>query len=127
MLRWFGERKEIKTQSPLYSFTSTDAANGSGIIQELGDRRPYDRHAPYNFLQVSNQTNKTFKLYVNGYFKDYVLSNTIKSYDSSTFPEIWSFMLINESGASATGTCFASLQKTDSQLDVLKRIAGNGQ
>ncbi len=124
-MRWFGVRKKVREESPLYRFTKTDLANGSSFIINL-ERKPYNKYLPFNYIQVTNNTNKTLTLYLNGgQTAKSIPSGTIISLDDVTIPAFRNAYIKNESGADATGMIEIIVQKVKSERMILREVLKN--
>lgn len=121
--RWIGKRELVRTESPLYRFTKTDCKIGDQLSQDLEETAPYSNYSPYNFIQVTNQTSEQLNLYV-GNRLVIIPTNTTRSFDSETIKAFRSFTLRNESSTDASGDIEVLIQKTLSNNELLRKIAG---
>lgn len=120
-MRWFGTRKRVLEQSPAWRFTASDMSSGEALTQELS-RAPYGKYSPYNYIQITNQTDKDLTLILNGSWRKTIPSGTIMSIDSDTVPAFRSFAIVNESGATATGEVEVIIQKIKNLKDIARSV-----
>lgn len=116
--RWIGKKEQILTQSPLYRFSQTDIADGGALVIALEDI-PYDKYAPYNFLQVTNKTDQDLLIQTNvSTIK--ISHGVILSFDEETLPAFRSVVIKNSSGSTATGDVEVLVQKVASYRMAIK-------
>jgi len=117
-IRWTGERKLIRQQSPLYRFVQTDITNGAFFNTNLSTR-PYQKYSPYNFLQVTNKSDQTLFI-ITDTFRKSIPASTVLSFDEETVPAYRKVNIQNASGADATGEIEVLCQKIKSYRQIIK-------
>lgn len=124
--RWIGQRAIFRQQSPLFRFTKTDLAAAS-VFNIILKQTPYRKYFPFNFLQVSNQTDKSMTVMTETMTKT-IESNTIQSFDSESLPAFRKIEIHNLTGANATGDMEILVQRVMSYKDLLRdRLLRGGQ
>ena len=96
-LKWFGQRRQVHEESPIYRFTATALAAGAALAQNL-EVMPYGKYYPYNFIQVTNNTERSLNLYCEGVLIKSCPPHVAVSIDDGTLPAFRSFVIRNESG-----------------------------
>lgn len=120
--RWFGVRKLIRTESPLYRFTKDSLAADEHYIRDL-DSGQYRKYAPYNYIQVVNSTDKDLVVDLESAMFS-VPSGTIRSVDEESVKAFRSFDIYTSNGAATTsGKIEVLVQKVVSQRMILREIA----
>lgn len=109
-------------ESQLYLFDDTDLNDGEALSQNLEEVQPYGKYAPFNFILISNQSNKTMNLYLDSILKAVIPAGTIQSFTPPSIQAFRNFSLINESGANSTGSVNVSVQKVLLDNDLLREI-----
>lgn len=118
-MRWFGERKPIVEQSPLYRFTKTNFTANEVWSQNLDqDATTYGKYSPFNYIQITNNTDQSLTLNVDG-FTVTIPAGVIRSIDSETVPAFRYYSLTNGS-SSATGAVEVIVQRLTSYKDVIR-------
>lgn len=118
-MRWVGTRKKYREESPLYRQTKTDISNGEIWVIDV-DTGTYKKYAPYNYCNITNNTNRELFLYLD----DKVItipSGVIKGIDEETIPAFRSIRVANLSGNDATGNIEILFQKVISQRMILRK------
>lgn len=117
--RWFGERRPIIEQSPPYPFSKTNFNSNEVWTQNLdNDNATYGYYAPYNYIQISNQTTQSLTLSIAD-INFIIPVGVIKSFDSETIPAFRSFNVTNGSTGS-TGTAEIIIQKVISANESIR-------
>lgn len=117
--RWTGKREKYREQSPLYRFPQTNLAIGASFLTNL-DRTPFWKYLPFNFLQVTNSTDRTLLIITDVGSVKAIPANTILSFDSETLPAFRTVQIQNASGVLATGDIELIVQKVKSYKDVIR-------
>jgi len=121
-MRWFGVRKKVREESPLYRFSKTNLTNGSSFVINL-EQNPYNKYLPFNYIQVTNNTDQHLILYLNGgQTVKTIPSGTIISLDDASIPAFRNAYILNNSGSDATGTIEVIVQKVKSERLILKEV-----
>jgi hypothetical protein len=117
--RWFGEKKSVIQDSPLYREFQTDMSNGEHISKNLdADGSEYQTYSPFNWCQVTNNTNQTLILTLGG--QPFVVpSGVIKSIEDSVNFRV--IDLANLSGSTATGDVEILWQKVLTTNKILRK------
>lgn len=121
--RWIGEKKNFRVQSPVFRFSKTNLSNGSSFVTNLEGSNRYRKYSPFNFLQVSNQTDQTLLIVTDTMVKS-IYSGTILSFDEETLPAYRYVEIRNASGSNATGEIEVICQKVRSYKQVIKERLG---
>lgn len=119
--RWIGERKLIRSESPLYRFTYTNITAGETKSQDLLYTSPYSKYAPFNFFQIVNNsdTDLTVKLGENTLLAP---KGSVRSVDDESIKAFYNFQITNSSGSNSTGTVEVLVQKTISDNALLRQL-----
>jgi hypothetical protein len=117
--RWFGEKKAVIQDSPLYRYPKTDMTNGEHFSINLdADGSEYQTYAPFNWCQITNNTNQTLILTLSGNTFS-IPSGVIRSIEDSV-----NFRVIdvaNLSGSPATGSIEVLWQKVLTTNKILRQ------
>jgi len=109
--RWFGQKRPIITQSPTYRFSKTTFTAAEVYAVNLDvDTNPYGYYTPFNYIQITNNTNADLILVLDTGTTKTIVSGTIVSFGSDVVPSFRNFQLQGASGGN-TGTAEVIIQK----------------
>lgn len=113
--------KSQKLNSPPYRFSLTNIANNY-VWQIPIWKQPYQKYIPYNYIYISNNTDKNLTLAINNQEFKTIYSGTIETFDAQVYPAIRSINIINESGADATGEIEIIVQRKYTVSDLINNF-----
>jgi len=117
--RWVGAKRNYRLESPLFRQAQTDLAAGAFININL-EAGQFQRYQPFNFVQITNNTNQELILFLGANFVKSIPSGTIQSIDEETMPAFRSIQLQNATAALAAGNIEIVWQKVVSQRMILR-------
>lgn len=119
--RWIGERKLVRTESPLYRFTYTNIAANETKSQDLLYTAPYSKYAPFNFFQIVNNSDLDMIVKLG---ENTLLSpkGSVRSVDDESIKAFYNFQITNNNATNSVGIVEVLVQKTISDNALLRKL-----